>query len=202
MKTLFCFIFAFILSGVSFADTYKTQWLDSDAGRYFYGMDDIGHVVFLRSGTTLCSRVGDDCYETFLAGQLVGYSSVAPAFDWDYAKGACGYPYACSISDNGRSVDIANWDTVHYGTNLSQVLHGEGFGGIFAINGVGDIILDDQFGDLWEEIVDISSSPAIVHAFSSVFTPAPVPEPTSILFFGTSAVFLFISRPRKEDVTP
>lgn len=197
MKTLFSLIVVIILSGASFADTYHTQWLDSDAGRSFYGMDDVGHVVLFRSG---CTAAGNDCYETFSGGRLVDSSSAAPTFDWDYVKGTCGYPkFSCSIFENGRSVEIANPYTVAYGTN--QVLHGNGFGGVFAINGVGDIILDDEYGDLWEEIVDTPSSPALVHAFASVFTPAPVPEPMSLLLFGTGVVFfLTVGRPRKKDV--
>lgn len=175
-KTLLSLI-TFLLSTQLFANTYNVQWLDSDAGRYFYGMDDIGHTVFLRTDTNFCSSSYSDCYETFSDGSLVGFSSAAPTFNWDFVKGACDFanPYPCSLSDNGNSVVMASFDTVYYGTNLSQVLHGMGFGGIFAINGVGDIVLDDEFGDLWLEIIDPPSPPA-------------VPEPSSIVLIGLGVI--------------
>jgi hypothetical protein len=177
------------------ADTYTIQSLDNDAGRYFYGMDDSGHVVFLRGDTFLCGPAASACYETISEGSLFDYSSVAPTFAWDYVAGTCVYPQPfsapCTISNNGRTAVIAGGQSqetlsVYSGSNPPQLLLTTGFGGIFAMNGLGDIVFDNGTVDGWYEAIDLSTAPAISSASAPV--PADVPEPTSILLLGTGVI--------------
>jgi hypothetical protein len=57
-----------------------------------------------------------------------------------------------------------------------------GFGGIFAINSLGDIVFDNGTADVWEEAIDL--------------TTAAVPEPASFLLLATglAAAGLFVAR--------
>src|ERR1035437_1354099 len=86
----------------SYADTYQIVGLGID-NTQFYGMDDAGHVVLYASFFS-CGDPSTGCYTTFLNGVSTGTSDVAPAFSWDYTKGACVLgSLPCSITDNGRT---------------------------------------------------------------------------------------------------
>ena len=185
-KLLFCFAIlapVVLLSSSPtrlFADTYSIQGLDKDVS-ILYGMDDFGHIVFLRNDPSPCGRTADTCYETFSGGSEI-LSSVAPTFAWDYAATGCSsiqLPLEpCTVSDNGRTAVIAIGQgpetlSVYSGSNPPQLVT-TGFFVRFAINGVGDIVFDDGFIDEWYLAKDLD----------------PVPEPTSILFLGTGAIAL------------
>jgi hypothetical protein len=158
----------------------STLPLDTDKQVNFYGMDDSGHVVFhifnsFRCGNTLAG----DCYETVTNNSFINLSDTAPTFDWDYTAsgaGGCGAPARCTISDNGWTAVIAELPIAgqglygYYGSNPPQLLYTEGFAGIFAINGKGDIVFDNGIFDLWLE--------------TSVPT-ATTPEPGSIVLLAT-----------------
>ena len=201
-KLLFCFAtFALFFSlpwspDRLLADTYTIQSLDNDAGRYFYGMDDSGHVVFLRFDTFLCGPAADTCYETLSGGSVVGYSSVAPTFAWDFAAGTCVFPQPfsapCTISNNGRTAVIAAAPaeeslSVFSGSNPPQLLLIAGFAGTFAINGVGDIVFDNGTLDEWYDAIDLSTASA-----------APIPEPVGILLLATGAIAFAALVPRRK----
>jgi hypothetical protein len=191
-KLPFCIAIAALLflqfsAATSRADTYKIVDLGPD-NLQFYGMDDSGHVVFLSAN---CGNPAQECYVDFLNGTVVGETTVAPTFAWDYTASFCGVP-PCTISNNGRTAVIAAepFDEddlfVESGGNPPQFLATGGFTSTeFAINGLGDIVFDEgNLEDEWDEAIDLST--------------APVPEPTSILLLGTGAIALSGMVPRRK----
>ena len=157
-------------------------YLETDNGRSFYGMDDSGNIVLndLNPGTH-CSPSAISCYETIdTATNTYTWTGLAPTLSWDYTKGTCvsPYPYAgpCSISDNGWTATISYSGLTEnlygaLGSGAPVLLYSGGFGGVFAINGVGDVVFDDGIGDLWAE---------------ATITP----EPTSLILLGTATLAL------------
>jgi hypothetical protein len=177
----------------SYADTYQIVSLQTD-NRQFFGMDDSGHVVFYASFFS-CGDPSHGCYETFLNGAPLGTSSIAPTYAWDYTAGTCVFPQPasgpCLISNNGRTADIAAAQPagqslfVLSGSNPPQSLvTALGIGGVFAINGLGDIVFDNQNLDQWYEAINT--------------TPTAAPEPGSLLLLGTGAIALAGLIPRRK----
>ena len=185
--------FQFSAPTASHADTYQIVGLGID-NVLFYGMDDTGHVV-LYANWFSCGDPSQGCYEDFLNGVPVGRTSVPPTYVWDFTAGSCVFPQPtsspCLISNDGRTAGIAVLqpfeDTlfVSSGSNPPQsIVTAVGIGGIFAINGLGDIVFDNQNLDEWYEAIDL--------------TTASVPEPTSILLLGTGAIALAGMFPRRN----
>jgi hypothetical protein len=156
------------------ADTYEIVGLGID-NTQFYGMDDSGHVVLYASFFS-CGNPSTGCYETFLNGVSTGDTDVAPALAWDFTKGTC-VVKPCSITDGNKTASIAVDPVAEEdlfassGANPPQLLLTTGFGGVFAINSLGDIVFDNGTADEWEEAIDL--------------TTAAVPEPASILLLAT-----------------
>ena len=185
------FIFAILTTAIHAAHAYATI-LDSDVGVYFYGMDDSGDVVFRISDNIRCGNTLVDCYETF--GGSYGVTSTAPIFDWDYTAGTCEFPQpessSCVISDNGWTAFIGKKPSGgeglygYYGSNPPQLLYTGGFGPIFAINGVGDIVFDDGIFDLWDE---------------AIIPTATTPEPGSFVFLATGMLSIVGAARRRRS---
>jgi len=178
------FVLLFSAPTASHADTYQIVGLGID-NVLFYGMDDSGHVVF--SAPFSCGDPSQGCYESFLNGTPVSRTSVPPAYAWDYVAGSCVFPRPasapCLISNNGRTAGIevlqpfADTVFVSSGSNPPQlIVTSVGIGGIFAMDGLGDIVFDNQNLDEWYEAIDL--------------TTASTPEPTSILLLGTGTIAL------------
>lgn len=154
--------------------------LFSDQDRFFYGMDDAGHVV-IRDGN--CGIF--DCYRTYLNGVSTGApSTAAPVFSWDNGT-ACtpavpaGGFVIHGVCNNGRYAFTGflasgqHFPGVYSGSvaDLSFVWsQGEG---LIYMNGMGDIVFDDHFSDTW---------------YVALRDPSAVPEPSTMLLLGTGII--------------
>lgn len=158
---------------VSRADTYQIIPLTID-NRWLAGMDDAGHVVFDKSALVGCPL---NCYEVFQNGQLsVPNTGTLPSYSWDYStRTGLG-----TVSDNGWTATLQTNPNdqllrdlyVTSPTNTSQLLlTARDLDGLFAINGVGDIIFDRVTQDEWYEALNLSTQ--------------PTPEPSSLLLLAT-----------------
>jgi hypothetical protein len=160
------------------ADIYDIITFGTDDGYYFYGMDDSGDVVFQVVNEGQCAPSLVFCYQTL--GGAGSISGTPPTYNWDFDAEAC-INTPCIISDNGRTAEISNQPGpgeslyAYSGSNPPQLLLAYGAGGTFAINGLGDIVFDNQFDDIWEEAIDLG----------------PVtPEPSSIILLATGLLAL------------
>jgi hypothetical protein len=182
------------------ADTYQLAVLGSDSEYFFYGMDDAGDVVFSLSNTAFCGPYADGCYatgNTLPGGSTVdaGLTTNSPGLYYDFTRGICvsPQPYSspCIIGDNGRSAEIIKdpmglEDLLAFsGSAAPQQLYHGGFGGIFAINGLGDIVFDDGIFDEWYEAIDLST---VSQATSPPLLAAP--EPSTLLLLTTGILAL------------
>ena len=165
------------------ADTYSIVPLAND-NRFLHGMDDAGHVVF---DLATCAPGISTCSEVFLNGVNTGVTNGTPLYAWDFSSKVCSYPTLsspCTLSYKGTAMtltvesDLNTEDLfVTNGSGIAQfLLRTHGIGGIFAVDGIGDIVFDNQLQDEWYEAVDL--------------TTAVVPEPSSLLLLATGALAL------------
>ncbi|HEV2645565.1 MAG TPA: hypothetical protein VGU46_04285 [Acidobacteriaceae bacterium] len=179
------------------ADTYQITDLGKDSGRAFYGMDDSNNVVFSVDPTS-CSNSASSCYSVFGTS---GFSSTAPSLNWDSVSGKCsGLQSTCSVTDNGHTASITANPAGHQdlwasnGSDPAQLLFTSGFGAIFAINGVGDIVFNDGLQDEWYEAISLTQ----LATFNYAVSPTTAPEPASFLLLTTGILApLLILRRRK-----
>jgi hypothetical protein len=183
----------------SHADTYSVIGIETDAGHFFYGMDDVGHTTFSLGGSYLlnCGNA-PNCYETLTYGANPVYSNLAPTYAWDFsATNACyTLPFGpCSATKNGRTVnftgsqDLTRILSVTSGANPPQILpFSFNLTGTLVIDGTGDVLYDDGFGDIWYEAINLSAMPT-------------TPEPASFFLLATAALGagLFVRRNRRPD---
>lgn len=177
----------------SYADTYQLFGLGID-NTHLYGMDDGGHVAF-DSGAGFCPGASSDCYNIFYNGTPLGRIGTVPAYTWDYTAGSCtsigllsGHP--CSVTDNGRTATLENISSFTIGVFVQSgsappqlITTAFGIDGIFAIDGLGDIVFDNGNLDEWYEAVDLTTS--------------PVPEPASFFLLATGLLALTIPLRRR-----
>lgn len=184
LPVLLASVFAALFTAVpAHADTYSITSVEND-NHAFYGMDDLGNVVFTFQNAGQCTPSSLDCYYTYLDGSFVGVTSDAPALDYDYSKGPC-YSYTapvCSATDNGRTVTAyASPNPIDddlYLTSGSKppqlITTVDGITGYLAINGSGDVVFDSGTDGEWYEAVDLSV--------------AQTPEPATLLLLATGAL--------------
>ena len=170
---------AAMFGGRAKADTFTLTFLDSDQARFFYGMDDSGHVVI--NVSAYCVR---DCYEVFTNGVRVpGTVSSPPVLSYDNGTPCSpAVPAGTNLLHgvcNG-SLDAftgylpgGHFPGVYFGppSSLTTV---SGFGeGFVFMNSLGDIVYDDHFSESW---------------MLATRVPDPVPEPSSFVLLGTGVL--------------
>jgi hypothetical protein len=172
----------------SFADTYSVLGIETDTAHYFYGMDDLGHVTFsvgFDPSLFHCGPSALTCYETLTNGADPIYTVSAPTYAWDYsATNACFLlPFGpCSATDDGRTVSytgeggLSRILSVSSGSNPPVILPDSfNLTYVIAIDGTGDVLYDDGFGDIWYEAIDLNTI---------------TPEPGSIVLLSTGVLAL------------
>jgi hypothetical protein len=181
------------------ADTYQIVDLGNDNVRSFYGMDDSGNVAF-SVNSAYCTGSASACY----AENTASPSTTLPSLNWDYTSGSCVGTYPCSITKDGRTATISINPpglenlSVSSGSDPSQLIATAGFAGIFAINGVGDIVFDNGLQDEWFEAFDL---PPATPAASAAIVTAAAAEPATLLLLSTGllAPFVFLLLRRRGD---
>jgi hypothetical protein len=152
------------------ADTYVLAVATDSNSNQPYGMDDEGDFVVTYLG---CSTLPFPCYELWVAGKDVSYTSAIPSLNYDNGtKCGAGYSGTTEICNNGRVavlLDIASAvrPSVYSGTP-SILTDVAGSGGFYnpMMDSMGDILYDD--GDYIREYIDLTSRLQVT------------PEPSSI----------------------
>ena len=157
----------------AYADTYQSVFLHSDSATTIFGMDDNGVVILSND-----SCLPQTCYYTFINGVSTGAAtSVPPPIRFDFAVTPCDLK-PCSLSLDGRTVTVqppAVHDSniyVQVGNGPLQLIGASNIGFEIALNGIGDIVLDDVGSEDWFELIDQTSRTV-------------TPEPPSFLLLTT-----------------
>ena len=160
-----------------FADTYKIYDLFTDQGASFDGMDDAGNVVISSPLIPSCSY--DTCYLTFFNGVSTGRSDQAPSLTTDDGTPCspalpAGGRVLRGVCNRGQDAFTGFLSTGQYYPDVylgSGNFLANGGAGSIEMNGLGDVIWDDQFSEAFYEAVDLNTAPA--------------PEPNSFLLLAT-----------------
>ena len=169
-------------------------------------MNEYGDVVMNESYYSLCGPASPTCYETYVNGLPAGLSTTPPSLIYDNG-GQCaptlpaGESSIYAACNNGRVAwtgylkPTQVMPSIYTGpiSNPSAVtLPPQGANGdlpFIFINSQGDVVWDDVFDEEFFEAIDLT---------------AQVPEPASLLLFGTGILALaaFSARLRARRVRP
>jgi hypothetical protein len=174
-----------LIASPALADTYKIFTLDSDQGRFVYGMDASGDVVLSVDADNHgnCVHVVN-CYETFIGGVLAFRTNAPPpAFTIDDGipcspTAPPGLTVLHAVCNNGREVFSARatgqvFADLYGGPNIVNLFPGAGDGDFLYLNSEGDIVWNDPRTEFWFEAFDLTSQ---------------VPEPATLFLLGTGAL--------------
>jgi hypothetical protein len=159
----------------SYADTYQLFNLGPTNSLSFYGMSNTGLIVF--------QSVSNFDYFTYFDGAKISTSPTAPSFAIDNGS-SCASPAGWTAQakcNNGYEVFTGDFGgppvgvyTVQ-GSTLTDISPQHQFGGgALWINSIGDIVIDDAFGDNWWIAVDNNT--------------LVTPEPTSLALLATGMI--------------
>jgi hypothetical protein len=175
----------FMIASPALADTYKIFTLESDEGRFVYGMNASGDVVLSVDADNHgnCGPVVN-CYETFIGGVLAfSTNAPPPAFTIDGGTPCSpnappGLTVLHAVCNNGREVFSARatgqlFPDLYTGPNIVDLFPGAGAGDFLYLNSEGDILWNDPRTEFWFEAFDLTSQ---------------VPEPGSLFLLGTGAL--------------
>ncbi|HEX7158258.1 MAG TPA: PEP-CTERM sorting domain-containing protein [Edaphobacter sp.] len=166
------------------ADTYKMFALANDAGTSFYSMDDSGNVA-LATGFCPPGPPNVPCYDTYHYGVPTALGTfVVPTFTDDQGTPCTpavppGGHVLGGVCNNGREVFTGTlsgsqvFPGLYSGSfpDINTIVPSHFGGDGLYMNSNGDIVVDDIFSENWYFFQDTS-----------------VPEPGSILLFGTGAL--------------
>jgi hypothetical protein len=173
-----------LIPSPALADTYKVFTLDSDEGRFVYGMNASGDVVLSSNADNQgnCGQ-GVNCYKTFIGGApTFSTNAPPPGFVIDdgvpCSPAAPGLTVLHAVCNNGREVFAARapgqvFPDLYTGPNIVDLFPGQGAGNFLYLNSEGDILWNDPRTEFWFEAFDLTSQ---------------VPEPGSLFLLTTGAL--------------
>jgi hypothetical protein len=160
--------------------------LANDEAVFYYGFSTTNQPVLMNDNCGLYTA----CY-----GQVGNWSSTPPALTSNFGT-PCSFSLPVGTSEIGHACE--NGHAAYYGylydpysdppglyafnvgSNPRLIYPGFLANGIY-MNSLGDIVFDDGVQDLWEEAIDLTT------------TPAPTPEPSTLLLLATGILGLGIT---------